>query len=424
MDFDYVRKMDREDLCKLIDLIEGMPPSLNRYVKLNISKPEFYKSIVNGNTILLNDNNSIDKFIDKKLEIKYVRPCNSMLQSFYSEILEEIDKLSTPSWIKSKLKMILDSPSFDDYALSEVELSIVSLIDDIGDDKSLFDIVNFINNRIMVYKLSVYDFYTYTVLNYLSDFTDYKFNTHECNYLTDLYHLLTNTLYKRNISLSYTDYNNISSLIYGYFKEIGISSVIEKYNLLTRFIIPLQQYSDDDAVETIKRFILDKINSDISAGDNIHELFNMKMYTINIPDTDLSPNSIAKEVDSMTIMFKDMNLIPDIENMRLQLSMLNRYTISEYIDVAKGYNIFLLSENDVCYLRDIEGIKLGTVYDSSLYGMRYIAYYDGEFYLLFKNNISTTIIYGISLNKDTNGNRKILKIKKDRNFTYKYISTI
>ena len=69
MNFEFIKNLSRDDICKLIDLIEGMPQSLNRYIKINISKPEFYKSILNSNTILLNKNNSIDKYLDIKISV-------------------------------------------------------------------------------------------------------------------------------------------------------------------------------------------------------------------------------------------------------------------------------------------------------------------------------------------------------------------
>lgn len=423
MSFEFIKKLNRDDKCKLIDLLEGMPQTLNTFVKMNISKPDFYRSILNTNAILLHKNNSINKYIGNNINVVYVKnPEDAKLQSMYSSILCDIEHITAiPSYIASTLKMLLDAPSFDDDCIAKIETSIVSLIKEIEYVEMQFQVLHFINTRIMPYKLMVYDFYTYLVLCDSKDFFNYDFDTPEHNHLSNIHNLLISAIYKEKNS--YVDYSNIASLIYGYFKEIGVSSVIEKYDLLNRFLIPLKRYINNEAIETIKEFILDKINSNISMGDNIHDLLNMEIKSTNDININLYPNSIAKEVDSTIIMFKDMDLIHNIDDMRLQLSILNKNTIAEYIDIPKDYDIFSLSENDICYLKDINNIKLGTVYNNS-YGMRYIAYYNNEFYLLFKNNIVTTFIYGISLIKDSNGCRKIVKIKKTANYTYKYISTI
>ena len=77
------------------------------------------------------------------------------------------------------------------------------------------------------------------------------------------------------------------------------------------------------------------------------------------------------------------------------------------------------------YLRTIDNLQIGTIYDELEKTLKYIAYYDGKFYLLFKDRFNSRTVYGISVDKIFNGGnelaRNILTVEESKQYYYSFI---
>ena len=74
-------------------------------------------------------------------------------------------------------------------------------------------------------------------------------------------------------------------------------------------------------------------------------------------------------------------------------------------------------------------MNLGTVYDGFNSELRHIGYYNGDYYLFFKNKNCPGSVFGISIYPVKNENdssipRKIFRLKENNKFYYKFIYTI
>lgn len=417
MDVTKINEMDVNKLHQLVDFIEGMPSEVNKYVKRNFGEPYLNPRLYNGSKRNLHEYSTLRKYLKNDDVVIVKKPYASYYQSAYCDAKYKIMNHTLNMPIRNRVASLLDCYSYDSETIIHMELEILKILNDATDNRDHLLTAQCINNIVIPYKLQVHDLYT--SLSVSQEFGNIGWNNH-------LYHLhLLIMSLIHNGCLTYSDMHNLSILLYLYFKELGIESCIEKYHLLTRFKYEMIASGiEEDRIEQVYEKITSMINERMSFGDALHGLINLSLDK-ETPANIENYNHVEKEVNGCVFFFKDNSLIcGNEENLSNQIHILTKDTISSYVEISDSFDIFNISENDIGHIRNITGMDFGTVYDKYDDSMKYLVYYEGEFYLLFKIKMRQTIIYGISLTKDSEGNRKILRIKETTDYYYKFTSDL
>lgn len=422
-----IESLSIDDRHKLVDLIEGMPQKLNKFVKISINEKFLNPALYKGRERKIHPFSTIYKYLNKKDIMEESNPMFSYYQSQYCVMVNEIDKISHKG-IKARLLNIANAESYDEESMTNIEISINELIDDYKKTVDMSDIVGFISINILPYKLQVYDFYSYLtlkdVLNITSGNSDHMYSLN-CS-INKLIEIGETTI----------DSINLSVLIYLYMKEIGCENMlfgnhrfIERYEYLMKHFL-----KTDEFIEDTKSHLRDLVNNKKTTTEVISDMINIEKYGVNISITLSDPyefnedfTSKSMEYNGMVYLFKHPHIFEDdIEMITNNIRILISTEFKQYLD--EGFNpdciLFDLNDNDCGHLLSNKDIEFGTAYNSFNREMYYICQYDGIFYLLFKSRSKNNTIFGMSLNKFENNDRKIIEIKESKAFYYKFIPNI
>lgn len=433
-----IKKFPVASRKSLVDYIEGMPSTLNRIVKMNLMDREMDPSFFNTRTRQVHTYCTVKNFLDKNNIRSITNPDLTEYQKEYCQlmcVLGDSDSM-LDSNTRSKLINILNAECYDIETLIKVEVYIGEFLKECESDRKLLQnpqtlphIGYLITKRIMPYKYTSYDLY-----GYLNSNEDLQLSKEDYTLMSKI-HIYIRNLAKPNPSV--TVLHDLATLIYTYFKNLGMEMHIDKYNLLARFRYAFMdvQFTEEDinTIESeVREFAAMKMNV-ISATDSLintsklGDMSDVKRH--DIPLMTGSPN--LGESNGTVFSFKnigdyDSDMLGD---MAVRLAGLNKSEILQYTDIAPENLSFDISDNDIGHIKNENHIAIGTAYNSVTKEMRYIIEKDGEFYLLFKDRMNTRIVYGISLTKlestpSMDRPRKLITIKESTNFGYKYIPEI
>lgn len=403
----------------LIDYVEGLPSMVNRMIKIRLNEPYMNPSLFHGKERRMSEFSSILRFLPKNDVILINNPDESCYQKEYSKIMFLINNSSYPRNIQQRLVLLMNQESYDYDSMIHIELDIGELLEDYKNYPFVNELADFINENIITYKTKVYDIYSTFVLN--TEFVSENL----------MYHLLQ---LNRMINIgirncdSYIKQRNLSILIYVYLKELGIERNVEKYPFLNRFLYGILHNNNEE----ISTFVLSKVKEyileDLSIVNIISELSESDIFSSILNQCDNEFNSIdntdrVKTDNGLVYLFKDTNILPnDVEELSNQIRYLSKDVIKDYLDPETTADdlSFFLNDNDYGHCIDFQNMHIGTVYDGFHHNIKYLLYYNGDFYLLFKNHKYPRCIFGLSTTSD-NGDRKVLRLKESRLFMYKYI---
>lgn len=422
--------LNESDKEELINLMEGMPSDVKTTVFINL--PRGY---LNRKTFVLHESAPLRKYVtlDKNLECKTVKdPDQAEFQQEFCIITDKLDSLSKefPNFVNVKLDQILRSESFNIKTVINNEVEIGNLFQACITEhceELCPKIAHILNTIILPYKFRVYDFYNYMALSSTG------MNKDEISYLEKLNQLI-------NIAIVNNPEFNLPGFIYNFYKQLGITDCIEKYHFFDRFKYDLIYYGNSDTdilniLSSINELIANKSNSVDSSV-----LFNGSIFTseLEIDDEDdiQQVSCDFKKYDGMILSFKDIKYFDDMEFIpeeirRLTKSEIIRYLVSynskngEENDISESDITFELLDNDIGHLNHLKKIEIGTAYDIFNHNMYTLAYFNKDFYLLFKLIYKSREIYGIGLNQiEEDGiiNRNILDISESKKISYQYIS--
>lgn len=447
-DIALIPNLTTEVRKKLVDYIEGMPSKLSSYVKMHILDSYMDPSFFNSTKRDVHPFSTVGKYIKPKCN--YIQnPADSVYQSEYCSILSDIEKSDKfPQDVKVSLGDLLGKECYDLDSLIHTEAEIGWGLNQLSTDRKYLDYANgtlaqdfafIVTTKIMPYKYKVCDLYTYLLINPEMQLRECDYNqmSYKSNMIT---YLITHPL-------DMTSLHDLAILLYIYFKDIGMEKFIEKYNLLARFVEAMRSVGvSDDQIQEFITDINEYIDSQTSPTEASATIINSdKLSKIDkdthdeIPVLNVSPN--MDENNGFIFSFKDIkNLDPDkLDELSLMLRSINKDEISHYIDIPVANIYFDLNDNDIGHIRNDVKMNTGTAYNSFTKEILYIAEKDGEFYVLFKNRMNSRIVYGISIKRyagtddntvstfATEGNklpRKLMTIKENTNYYYKFISEI
>lgn len=413
-----IRNLEDYDKIKLLNNIESMPSKINKYVKIHINEyiPDHKGEVV------LHDYSTLTKYFNRNI-VKKTNNINEVTyQSEYCKLQQTLDSLNLDKPTERVLRNFIDYESYDETTFSKLEIEIANLVADVKTKmpyENFIKTLEFINFHLIPYKSLGYCFYSYLILQEYGDNISSIFNSIILN---------INTLLMTS-PVTYSVAHDLAIMIYCYFKQIGVDSCLEKYNLMDRFEYFLEyRNADTDYIEEMEKKVIEYSKSKIKLTDIACGIVNQDILNTssskdeNQTYADVDSNMIQ---DGTILLFKNISDIVDKKDFIVQqLHILNKSTISEYMDGITADDImFYLTDNDIGHLIKKEGFTIGTAYDTNSYKMKYIGIYNDEFYLFFKSKSRSDVILGISLNQ--NGNtRKILEFYISKDYYYKYISNI
>lgn len=438
INMETLRRFPVEDRKKLVDYMEGMPVTLNRFLKMNIMHKDMDPSFFHSGTRNVHDYGTLGRYLNKKIIHTINNPELCDYQKEYCQIMCILcdDNSMLDSSIRCKLEGILNSECYNLDTLIRVEVCIGEFLKDLMNDKEfmalpdqLYYTAYLITTKIMPYKSATYDLYGYIDHN-----EDIQLAESDYRRMTNLTAMIC-SLMKKNPNV--TALHDLSSLIYSYFKELGMESHIDKYNLMARFSYAMKyagisNEEIDDVIYEVNELVARKTNI-ISATDtivNANKLSRVaKLSKDSISPLDISPN--MSDFNGYIFSFKDIRTYGAdfLGDLSVKLSTLTKDEILQYTDIPEDRITFELNENDIGHFRNEIHIPVGTIYNSFNSEIRYICEKDGEFYLLFKDVMNSRTVYGISVNKlpsseNMDRPRQVITVKESSNFFYKYIPEI
>lgn len=438
IDANMIKNLPIESRKKLVDYIEGLPDSLKKLIRLILLENYMDGSFFKSKERKISEYSTIKKYMDKKTIEEISNPACSCYQQAYCDIMYNIYSRENnfPHSVQYALDTILNAECYNIDTLIKVEVYIGDFIKNLetnrelmlGEDK-LIEIISFINLWIMLYKFKVYDFYTYLELN-----QDIRLRESDYSHMAKMHDMITRLITSKP---GLTALNDIGTLIYIYFKDLGMDIHIQKYRLFDRFKYTMKycNISDEDIAEVENR-ISECENSKLSSMNAASILINSSK--LNDSDTDekmeipvMSGSSNIDENNGYIFSFKNVKDIePDkLDELSISLRGLNMNEILQYSDINPDHVTFELTDNDIGHIRNENKINIGTTYSSFDKEIRYIIEREGEFYLLFKDMMNSRIVYGLSCKRypsteEYDKPRKLITIKENTNFSYKYISEI
>ena len=429
---------------KLINYMEGLPYDVKNFLKGRINDKEFDPSLFRGETRVLHNLTTISRYMDKK-HVKYTNnPSESFYQAEYCKVLAKITdkRLPVNNFIRQRLVKLLDMDFYDNDTLIATELAIVDIISEMKkeymhltspDSETISysiipEIAQLINIDIMGYKYKSYDFYNYILYSNYLDLGEKDYN-----HMYNLYSMINNVMSSDDGAITV---NDLSVLLYIYFNDIGMHKVIGKYHLLDRFEMGLRYLNHSDS------FIADVNDHVIKMADNGLNIKVMDLSKtlinqdkiqnlLNTPDKANTSNQTTPDIMAIAgyiFTFKNINSFDaeEINQLAIKLRGIPKNEITHFMNgIDLKYITFELSENDYGHLKNIDNLQIGTIYDELEKTLKYIAYYDGKFYLLFKDRFNSRTVYGISVDKIFNGGnelaRNILTVEESKQYYYSFI---
>ena len=432
-----VKMLKPHEMKSLIDYIEGMPSDLNQYVKMNINKPWFEPSLFKG-LRKIHSYSTVKKWMDLEKPVRteiVSNPTSSIYQMIYVSVINAIEKSNFPIEIRNSLIDYTNAKSFDDESLARLECDISEFVNTIKDVELRTRVCKLFASHIMLYKARVYDCYTRITENTAVSNSGIVYDGVGDNfmyYMSACIH--SNLINHKSLSAGH----DLAVLVYMYYRFIGISNLIDKYNLLDRFIYMIDP-SETEYINEFKTKINEFVQDNLSIGGCSGRLVNPERYSdvsfekrlnniynnnnCNTP-CEIEDTENSFENSSMVFLFNHGNeLKKQNEHVTIELKKLNPKEIGRYFKDKDSNSIsFYLPENDIGHVMNLKNMYIGTAYEKFNNTMKYILLYENEFYLLFRFSMFPTI-YGICLNEENN-TRKIISIKKNKNVFYKYISEI
>lgn len=222
------------------------------------------------------------------------------------------------------------------------------------------------------------------------------------------------------------NYNNIKDIAIGVYllcKEmnvdptVGDDKFIEYFNkeygygsLVHKLVLDISESKPD---------LLDLL-SQINDNTYNNEFMSSCDFRVHL-ETLYNNEKISEEENKETLIFGDNILNNEISLRELSdtVRMMTEEYISEYItELNLGDITFNISENSIMYLKDTEGIRLAIVNIKDK-GNRHVIRYTNEngsaLFLLFEPSlIKNETIYGLSLDSDSNEERGLLILEKDK----------
>ena len=427
----FISSLTKNDKISLINLLEGLPIELNKFIKRNINQPWFEMEIFRGPR-KLHMFSSIKKWMDmgntngmKRTET-VDNPNASTYQSLYSAILYKIDNSKFPTYVKNALVGFMNAESYDDETLAKLECEIAKFISSIQDHSLRKDVCKIILTDIILYKSRVCDFYTRVSTTSF----DIALDDEDANLR---YYLNSCILSNMNAHKSFADGHDLAVFVYMYYRLLGIANLIEKYNLAIRFE-SLIDPSDSDYLGEFRDKLFEFCTDNASVTSCMERLVHPERYVTDVSQNFIAnynqPNSIDNTdnvftVGSYTVLFKDNAKLQEKgELLSNELTKLNPDNISLFFPEATPDSIsFNLQENDIGHIETSKNMLVGTVYTKFDDVMKYILMVGDDVYLLFKISTVPSTIYGINL-EENNNTRKVISIKKNASVFYKYISEV
>ena len=431
MDIEVIKKLPAEMKHELINHIVDLPAELVSAIKISINDPEMDPSLWKNRDRRLSQYATIGKILSDKCNIIPTdNPLSSCYQGEYSLVMKKIDDL--PLQMNSKatvLRHIMNMKCYDLESLLCIERAISSMLMDVTDihQDALHDLVEFVNNEIIPYKL-----------NAIARYQDFLFISSDF-YLVgsypfiDIHHSLTYAI--MHMDNSYHVLQNIAILVYVYFKQLNVTDeVVNNCNLFRRFelFINLNNKDADDVHEILVNLFNDNINVESVLSKLTHDKdFDKVLYYDHDNRKDFI-NDKAENFDTFDgFIFLDGGTgISESINSEMTMEMIKTtksYIVScinklGYVNASENCISFNLSDNDFGHIRNGCSLPIGTATNIFTHESRHITKYEDDWYILFINYMKRNTIFGISISNV--GDKKILEIVKDNSVFYKYISII
>ena len=431
MSIDMINNLSQSNKLKLINYMEGLPYDIKNYVKGRINDDNFDPSLFRGNKRIIHNLATISRYM-KKNKIEWTdNPNESFYQSEYCSVLNKITNknLKIDNFIRQRLEKLVDMDFYDSDTVIKVELAIADLISEMKNLNSytIQEICHLINIDIMGYKYKSYDFY-----NYIMYSEDLQLSEKDYSHMFNLYSMINHTITSDESEVIEHD---LSILLFIYFNDIGVNKVLNKYGFFDRFEVEMKMLGkSENFISSVKNKIAELGNQNLKISDLSYGIVNYKkisdrLYTPDKADISQQENPNIKEVGGYIFTFKNINSFDndEINKLSVKLRGIPKNEITHFLNGLDITQItFDLSENDFGHLKNINGLYIGTIYDEFDKSMKYIGYYEGMFYLLFKDRFHSRKVYGISVDKIfNNGNelsRNILTIEESKQLNYSYIN--
>ena len=434
MDFEVIEKLPDELKRRLIDHIVDLPSDVALSIKMSINNPRMDPSLWRSRDRVLSPYATIGKSLNSKCDITMTdNPASSYYQSGYSSVMRKIDNLhSSYPLISSKssaLRQIMNMPCYDLESLLCIEKSISELFtnsEHLNRDLLSESLAQFINDEIITYKLEA------LAVNQDLLFSTSGFDMFGTYPFLNIHRAITYAV--RDMGDSYPTIQNIAILIYVYFKQLGITDdIVNKYNLFKRFKLFIMPYNKD--TDTIHEILMNFFNDNINVVSAMSRLTNDNDFVgvlYNNYDEPISINTSDSVLQSNGFVFLD-NGTNMSELMTTEIAMMIKKTDESsiascmrrlgYRTVTENCISFNISDNDFGHIINGCKIPVGNATDIFTHVTKNIASYDNDWYILFTNYMERNSIFGINIT-NTKEERKILEIKKDKSFSYKYISML
>ena len=424
---EVINTLNSDDLYDLLNYIEGLPTELKGYIKLHIN--EFDQKIKSKNTSdrytyqrFIHEFSTIYKYIQYKNEFKITtNPMLSFYQKEYCSCCSDIATL-LPKELGNYLYNILNKECYTIDHLVEIENAVANLFNEYKNITN--DFLSIISIKILPYKYYQYDLYNWLLVK-----DELGMDKSSCLHFTNLYKMIIRTCENKYINIY-----DFAVLVYYYFKEINSINNIDKLNLLNRFISLLKSKEvDDDSIDEFILYLNGFINRNSSVdyllgtilSNNLERMITSPDTKLTIYDLDINGKD-TKLKDEYIFIFKNIDLIDDSDKDAIvdNLKILSTDEILKYFDMDKNNITFVLNDNDIGHLRNLNNTNVGLCLNNFTKDLKYILKYDNELYLVFKDFLKTKTIYGISLFNEiigNNYNRKIIEIIESEHVYYKYL---
>ena len=434
--------LDNDTKHRIIEYLPCYPNDLCTFISLHINDDFLDPCLYNKNERRLSPYCTIGKYLDsKRVTIKPVT-FNFDYQLEYSYILNKIDSFQIPQPIRAKLRsFMIDYKCYNYESLIRLETAIAEYLENTDIFAYAANVAAFINDEIMPFKLSAYDFYTFLQTKNILNLDSNNYD-HLSMIQRDIKRLIMNTK-----SGDFLLVNDLATFIYIYMKEIGITDCFDKYHLFNRFKYYIRLCRGDEFSYDVKSKIDTMISSNVSITNALSNLVECNSHKHYRKFIEKSGHELSSELDDMidtadinginTICVEDFLVltknhaafVDDIDKIIDHFYFINEPLICKYMNLPEKdspYINFSLNENDYGHLKNLQGMAVATLYNNTDKNMYYIGKYDDVFYLFFKLRNSSNTVYGISLDEEKNESkdRKIFSLKENQSYKYVFIPNI
>ena len=418
-----VDSLPPENIKKLIDNYDGLSGDLKLFLKLNMGKPEFMGKMFRG-TPAVHELCSFQKYLKDPILTK--NPRFSDFQGEACSILNTISNdpiVSQRDKVTMNLIMNMESNSLNNLIAIELKIAehlnspIVTACD--GCENAVTRIAELYTFYIMPYKVKAYDITTYIMMN-----DALRMREIDYRHIHTLLNMINDTI-KNPSDIFGRDCNDIASLLYLYFNTLGVTDVLDKYQVYLRFSLIL-----GDDWENVYDILNNLIDHKVGVSDIVN---NIRTRDRVYHHPHKSNNELAVSYNGTNIVecngaIITMSQIGYLDSQMIDMLVqevrdMDADEISHYIDFDPSYLTFELTENDIGHIRHEVGATIGSVVDSISKEMKHIVKYNDEMFVVFKNRLRSKVVYGVSLKYTTARKdriRNLLEIVEDKRIQYKY----